>query len=1845
MSPPAQPTIRTSHSISDNRVNVNEFTTLHAEMCITSVDLGPGGISANLPSLTQPNQFGGDSRYESSAGTVTTSYYNGESHVRYFAPGYFPIHNADSSRSEAHSLLVETDEQSWHDASCITLELDILFAAPGNHEILLRFWLCSPGYSDCTRSPVNGRADQQGYAAYDVDITVRNRRPDAEKIRPRRDLDLEPGESAEFEALGTDDDGNLTYAEFLVNGTRHEDIDFQRTDSRQQSFEHTFRYQGKFEVEIVLTDSSGSSDSVSWDVLVEERPPFIHVSRYISSTSVSVNEPVIIDSAMHLVSGKNDHGGHTCSLPDLAEPSDADNDLSYRSALATIETDPASTASNIRYFDSTYNPIHRADGTTGTAEHLIVESDDSIWNIGEKRTMRLVATFIKSGEYTIRCRSWLCRSEWDNCRRDPQTGPLDQQLWPVEKFLITVTNSPPVAEKITPLLHTTRKVGGNVIFRANVEDADGNLKSWSFLIDGLVVDGGSLPKTGPYSWELTRTFRAPGEHVVEVVFRDLEGETTSLAWDVSIDRPTELRPITIDGMEPESPMMAHLREEARFTAHASTPNGIIRSVNWYVDDRLQDSAQNGEYWADTEFTHSFSQEGVFEIRVVFRDDAGVTAEAVWHVNVFDRATEIYRNSHIREVIPEGRVVFYKVFVEKGLPLRVAVEAQNGTRISLQDRELRPSGEATYWIGPSSPNQQYSVMKFPRRASDAWYELKITSDREGGTYLLDTRVTQAHLEVVLLRKLDSSGVDSLMIDEGPAINVNFSCTEDSFWKEFTPRRLKTWRKHLPFERMATESELKLKYDVTRYSDEHPCSLDEDLIYVTPWRIELGPDFLGRQWKEIYLHFVDEHGQLEDGKPVRLPSLDEPGEPMFSTVTVHISKNEPLFYPDQIVFGAINFLIGDDISTLQSKEATLLAKGLAFGFIASNFVGGGVVIKGVKWAHGASKALTAAEYVSALAKAERSSQNLAKILKSNEALQAMQNSYVKFPKFVGVLGNIRRSLQKSNTDEYALPEFRKNLDSISNARNSGLADGYEDFMRALGGSAEGSPGQIAEVFHGGFLTKHGKLASMQVQVGSKSVDFVVRESRRSWHNAFIVEVKSVHPDSALNIVKLGQMIRKAQFQLEAATNAARVADKNAKVTRHLIIDARFIRPDLVKGLPSPDDIRRYMHLKGRGRMDGGWNIAAGAIDYISILTRRGAIDYKRPGVAVRDLSSLRPGPVLVPLAVLPAPAPNPEPTATFTPSPTPTPSPTITPTPTIIPAPTATATPPARRVNHTPTVTPTSTPAPTSTTTPDPMPTSTPTPTVTPTSTPAPTLTATPDPTPTITAMPNQSCSESLAVPGSGPNSGLASDCEALLAARDTLTGGVISLNWSKDIPIEEWQGITLGGSPARVREVDLSRTDLLGIIPAALSQLAELRELILSRNYLEGNIPAELGNLKSLEYLILFENRLGGSIPAAISELGSLLFLSVSQNQLSGSIPSQLGEMSSLAVLTLADNRLSGTIPSELIRLKHLNFLHLSGNNFSGCLPDELRAVRFNDLGSLGLPSCSDSTESGSTPPPASTPTAVGTPTPEPTTTMLPTSTPEPTLSATPTPTPEPTATAAPTSTPEPMPSATPTLIPSPETSSTCSSGIAISHPAAYPLLVSDCEALLQARDVLTGGDVSLNWSAGTPMSKWQGIGISGARVKDLDLQGIGLAGHIPGALGALSGLMQLQLSVNKLKGGVPSELGSLSELTHLSLYKNQLTGGLPAELGRMNKLKALYLQYNRLTGSIPAKLGDLPNLEVLWLNDNRLTGEIPADLEKLSELQSLSLSRNALTGCVPNGLQRVRYNDLASLGLSYCKAD
>ena len=475
-----------------------------------------------------------------------------------------------------------------------------------------------------------------------------------------------------------------------------------------------------------------------------------------------------------------------------------------------------------------------------------------------------------------------------------------------------------------------------------------------------------------------------------------------------------------------------------------------------------------------------------------------------------------------------------------------------------------------------------------------------------------------------------------------------------------------------------------------------------------------------------------------------------------------------------------------------------------------------------------------------------------------------------------------------------------------------------------------------------------------------------------------------------------------------------------------------------------------------------------------------------------------------------------------------------------------------------------------------------------------------------------------------------------------------------------------GNLSDLQWLNLDDNQLTGEIPMELGNLSKLRGLDLPSNQLTGEIPAELGNLSDLQWLNLDDNQLTGEIPMELGNLSNLVGLSLWGNQLTGEIPTELGNLSDLQELNLYDNQLTGEIPMELGNLSNLRGLWLSLNRLTGCIPHGLRDVPNNDLDRLGLSYCSVSSPEAPT---------IGTVTPGMDLLVISWGAPssdggseitaydlrymetaadetvdsnwtvvedvwttrsgdlEYTVTGLTVDTEYDLQVRAVNAVGDGPWSAT-SMERTSGTSACVSEGV-VPDAADNPGLVSDCEALLAARDVLATrlatGEPRLNWSADTPISEWDGIGedsLEGSppRVTKLYLGGLGLDGTVPSDLSGLTELKELYLQDNDLSGPIPAELDDLSNLTHLHLQNNDLTGSIPAELGDLTVLRELRLDSNDLSGQLPPQLGKLTKVTRLWFADNDLSGTIPPEFGNMSNLDWLNLGRNNIGGDIPEEL-------------------
>ena len=563
-----------------------------------------------------------------------------------------------------------------------------------------------------------------------------------------------------------------------------------------------------------------------------------------------------------------------------------------------------------------------------------------------------------------------------------------------------------------------------------------------------------------------------------------------------------------------------------------------------------------------------------------------------------------------------------------------------------------------------------------------------------------------------------------------------------------------------------------------------------------------------------------------------------------------------------------------------------------------------------------------------------------------------------------------------------------------------------------------------------------------------------------------------------------------------------------------------------------------------------------------------------------------------------------------------------------------------------------------------------------------------------------CANGAAVPDPDDNPSLVRDCSALLDSKYILSAEP-PLNWSADVTMDNWEGVTLGESPPLVTELRLVNRGLNGEIPRELDNLFGLERLSLTANTLTGKIPSlpnlknlelleigsnrlsgqireSLSRLSKLEALYLHNNKLSGEIPPELGDLDNLTSLAVSGNRVSGKIPPELGKLKKLGKMSLADNRLVGEIPPELTEIPDLYELFLSGNDLSGCIPDGLRDVEENDFEKLGLPFCV----------PRDAAHCI-----------------------------------------EPLPSVHAITIedswesgcisvnsPSDRTyyaryytldlSEQALVGIELAsedddgylylldgedsdgevlqevggykgvarlgptmlQPGNYTIETATYDSRVEGRFTLrvrivhesvlqssadrialatlyltTHGDGwnrKTNWLTEAPLSDWHGvITDSAGRAIDLRLGANNLKGELPAKLGLMQELRVLHLEFNDLSGEIPWQLGDLVHLRELRLSFNKLTGPIPSHLGDLSDLEELHLNDNDLSGEIPIELGNLISLTDFNLGHNEVSGAIPPELGKLANLRSLELGSNNLTGQIP--LELGNLVNLERLNLSH----
>jgi hypothetical protein len=155
----------------------------------------------------------------------------------------------------------------------------------------------------------------------------------------------------------------------------------------------------------------------------------------------------------------------------------------------------------------------------------------------------------------------------------------------------------------------------------------------------------------------------------------------------------------------------------------------------------------------------------------------------------------------------------------------------------------------------------------------------------------------------------------------------------------------------------------------------------------------------------------------------------------------------------------------------------------------------------------------------------------------------------------------------------------------------------------------------------------------------------------------------------------------------------------------------------------------------------------------------------------------------------------------------------------------------------------------------------------------------------------------------------------------------------------------------LRVLDLSSNNIVGQLPAQMGMLTRLLYLSLEYNQLYGSIPAGLDNLTMIEHILLSSNMLGAAMPTSLFHLGNLVELNLSHNSLTGPMPPDISFMKVIDLIDISNNRLVGSLPSSFVPHQMLTYLDLSHNLFEGFIPqtfDHLTNLVALDLSSNNI---------------------------------------------------------------------------------------------------------------------------------------------------------------------------------------------------------------------------------------------------------------------------------------------------------
>ncbi len=185
-------------------------------------------------------------------------------------------------------------------------------------------------------------------------------------------------------------------------------------------------------------------------------------------------------------------------------------------------------------------------------------------------------------------------------------------------------------------------------------------------------------------------------------------------------------------------------------------------------------------------------------------------------------------------------------------------------------------------------------------------------------------------------------------------------------------------------------------------------------------------------------------------------------------------------------------------------------------------------------------------------------------------------------------------------------------------------------------------------------------------------------------------------------------------------------------------------------------------------------------------------------------------------------------------------------------------------------------------------------------------------------------------------------------------------------------------------------------------------------------------------------------------------------------------------------------------------------------------------------------------------------------------------------------------------------------------------------------ALVEIYESLDGDnwddEKKVNWNSTEPVQSWEGVTMEDGKITGLDLNGFGLNGSLPSAIGTLTDLVTLDLGSNPgLTGALPEETGDLANLETFRAVTTGLEGGLPASMGNLIKLSCLNIGNNNMEGRIPESWEGMTAMQDFALFGTGIQSPLPKTIfTAWTHLGSFIMHSNpGLTGTLPPQLGQI----------------